>query len=72
MNKLIPGSIKRINESAMAFKQMENIQAFQEAVKALGVPEEEIFQTVDLFERKNLPQVTLCIHAIARLVLSAI
>ena len=41
---------------------------FQAALKKYGVPEEEIFQTADLFERRNIPQVTLCIYALARLV----
>lgn len=30
---------------------------FQAAIKKYGVPEEEIFQTADLFERRNIPQV---------------
>lgn len=41
---------------------------FQAALKKYGVPEEEIFQTADLFERRNIPQVTLCLYALARLV----
>lgn len=36
---------------------MENIERFQKAVKAYGLPQEEIFQTADLFERRNIPQV---------------
>jgi hypothetical protein len=36
---------------------MENIQRFQAAAKNYGVPQEEIFQTADLFERRNIPQV---------------
>lgn len=41
---------------------------FQAAVKKYGLPEEEIFQTADLFERRNIPQVTLCLYALGRLV----
>lgn len=41
---------------------------FQAAIKKYGVPEEEIFQTADLFERRNIPQVTLCLYALARIV----
>lgn len=44
------------------------IHRFQAALKKYGVPEEEIFQTADLFERRNIPQVTLCLYALARLV----
>ena len=39
---------------------------FQTAVRKYGVPDEEIFQTADLFERRNIRQVTLCILALAR------
>lgn len=41
---------------------------FQAAIKKYGVPEEEIFQTADLFERRNIVQVTLCLYSLARIV----
>lgn len=40
---------------------------FQAAIKKYGVPENEIFQTADLFERRNIPQVTVCLYALGRL-----
>jgi len=67
MNKIQPNSIKRIKESGTAFQLMENIQAFQAAIKKYGVPHNEIFQTADLFERRNLKQVTLTMLALARI-----
>lgn len=45
---------------------MENIQAFLSAIKKYGVSDEEVFQTPDLFEARNLSQVTLCLYALAR------
>lgn len=66
MNALKPGSIKKINASALVFKQMENLNNFQQACKAVGVPEMETFQAVDLIERVNLHQVVLCINGLAR------
>jgi hypothetical protein len=42
-----------------AFLLMENIQSFLAAVKKYGVPDEEVFQTPDLFEARNIPQVPL-------------
>jgi len=67
-NKLAPGSVKKIQERGTNFQLMENIQRFQAAVKKYGVPEEEIFQTADLFERRNIPQVTLSLYALGRIV----
>merc|ERR1712002_796862 len=67
MNKIQPNSVKKIQTSGGSFKLMENIQRFQEAVKKYGVPHEEIFQTADLFERRNIPQVVLSIFSLGRL-----
>jgi len=39
---------------------------FQAAIRKYGVGDEEIFQTADLFERRNIRQVCLCLHALAR------
>ena len=45
---------------------MENVQAFLAAAKRYGVPEEEVFQTPDLFEARNIPQVVLCLFSLGR------
>ncbi|KAK2181590.1 hypothetical protein NP493_391g02013 [Ridgeia piscesae] len=66
MNKIVPGSVKRINKKGSNFVLMENHAAFQKAVKAYGVPEEDIFQTVDLFEARNVKQVVKSLMALAR------
>ena len=38
---------------------MENVQAFINAAKSYGVPDEEMFLTPDLFEGRNLSQVSV-------------
>lgn len=53
--------------SLFAIKSHKFIFRFQAAVKKYGVPEEEIFQTADLFERRNIPQVTLCLFSLGRI-----
>ncbi|KAG5881281.1 hypothetical protein JTB14_028660 [Gonioctena quinquepunctata] len=40
---------------------------FQAAAKAYGLPQEEIFQTADLFERRNIAQVALSLFALGRI-----
>ncbi|XP_053208287.1 muscle-specific protein 20-like [Panonychus citri] len=66
MNKLAPGSCKKIATSGPSFKLMENINTFQTAARNYGVPEIDVFQTVDLFEKRNIPQVTQCLLALGR------
>lgn len=71
INKIAPGSVKKIQTKGTNFQLMENIQRFQAAIKKYGVPEEEIFQTADLFERRNIAQVSLCLYSLARIVSSS-
>ncbi|CAG4961182.1 unnamed protein product [Parnassius apollo] len=66
VNNTNPGMVKKVNESKMAFKCMENINAFLEAARQLGVPAQETFQTVDLWERQNLNSVVICLQSLGR------
>lgn len=66
INVLSPGSVRKINQGSLAFKQMENISFFLEAIGRYGVNKADSFQTVDLFEEQNLNQVVSTIHALGR------
>ncbi|CAH1106290.1 unnamed protein product [Psylliodes chrysocephalus] len=66
INKLAPGSIPKINTSGGQFKMMENINNFQAAIKAYGVADIDVFQTVDLWEKKDIAQVTNTLFALGR------
>jgi len=66
MNTLQPNTIKKINNSPLAFKQMENISAFLAVLPAFGVRPEDTFQTADLFEGVNMAAVQVCIENIRR------
>lgn len=68
MNVIKPGSIpeKKISNSKMAFKCMENIGFFLQQAKDMGVLAEETFQTVDLWEKQNILAVVICLQAVAR------
>ena len=61
MNIIKPGSIRRINNSAIPFKQMENVSNFIKSCRAVGVPEYSLFETVDLFELKDVGIVVKCL-----------
>lgn len=66
INVLQPGSVRKIAESKMAFKMMENIGNFLDAAGKFGVQKSDLFQTVDLFEAANMGQVVTAIHALGR------
>jgi hypothetical protein len=66
MNKLQPGIIPKITTKGGDFALRENSGCFNTAAGKYGVPVTELFQTVDLFEKKNIAQVTMTIHAVGR------
>lgn len=68
INILSPNAVPKINSSGGQFKMMENINNFQKALKAYGVPDLDVFQTVDLWEKKDIAQVTNTIFALGRAV----
>jgi hypothetical protein len=66
MNIIKPGSVKKVEHSQMPFKQMENVSNFLKACRTVGVAEFDLFETVDLFELKNIGLVVKCLHALGR------
>ena len=62
-NKIAPGVIRRVNKQKMPFMQMENISNFLRVIKAMGVPEESCFDTVDLFKGSDIGKVVQTVHA---------
>ncbi|PWS23285.1 hypothetical protein DKP78_13835, partial [Enterococcus faecium] len=56
--------IKKIQRSEMAFKQMEQISQFLNAAERYGVTKTDMFQTVDLWEGKDLASVQRTLMAI--------
>ncbi|KAL2096090.1 hypothetical protein ACEWY4_008238 [Coilia grayii] len=59
--------IKKVQHSEMAFKQMEQISQFLAAAERYGVSKTDMFQTVDLWEGKDLASVQRTLMAIASL-----
>ncbi|KAK0406698.1 hypothetical protein QR680_018740 [Steinernema hermaphroditum] len=64
-NALSPGSVRKVNESKMVFKQMENISFFLNFAQQ-HVQKSEIFQTADLFEAQDPNAVLVCLSSLAR------
>ncbi|KPP76399.1 smooth muscle cell-specific protein SM22 alpha-like [Scleropages formosus] len=59
--------IKKIQTSSMAFKQMEQISQFLHAAERYGVSKTDMFQTVDLWEGKDLAAVQRTLMALGSL-----
>lgn len=54
VNKLNPGSVKKINTMNAPFKQRENIEMFLLGCERYGLKAQDLFQVNDLYEAKNL------------------
>ncbi|KAK2881868.1 hypothetical protein Q8A73_022378 [Channa argus] len=59
--------IKNVKSSSMAFKQMEQISLFLKAAENYGITKTDMFQTVDLFEGKDLAAVQRTLLALGSL-----
>lgn len=70
VNKLVPGYVKKINTKGGNFALMENLAAVQKGMREYGLPEDELFQPVDLFEARNIKAVVKSLAALARLCLN--
>lgn len=68
INVLSPNAVPKVNSSGGQFKFMENINNFQKALKEYGVLDIDVFQTVDLYEKKDIANVTNTIFALGRAV----
>merc|ERR1711872_141402 len=66
MNKLSDGSVKKIYTTGSNFKMMENITSLHAAFLVYGVDQVDIFQTNDLFEKRDLGAVTNTMFALDR------
>jgi len=65
--KIEPTSItKKIYDGKVQFLQMDNIATFLKAVSSFGVPQRDQFETVDLYECRDLNLVVNCLFALSQ------
>ncbi|KAI8581736.1 hypothetical protein K450DRAFT_230913 [Umbelopsis ramanniana AG] len=63
-----PGTVRRIfTEKRLQFRHSDNINYFFKAIKLVRLPNIFWFELTDLYERKNIPKVIYCIHALSHL-----
>jgi len=66
VNVIKPNSVRKINTNKQTFKEMENISNFLTACESFGCRRTDLFQTVDLYEAGNIPQVINGIQSLGR------
>jgi Ras GTPase-activating-like protein IQGAP2/3 len=60
-----PSVVKKIYEAPnLQFRHSDNIVFFLAALRKLALPQVFYFETIDLYEKKNIPKVIYCIHAL--------
>ncbi|KAG8994762.1 hypothetical protein FRB94_012577 [Tulasnella sp. JGI-2019a] len=60
--------VKRIFEHPkLQYKHSDNVNYFFVFVRRQGLPESFIFELTDLYNKKNIPKVIYCIHALSHL-----
>ncbi|GAN04190.1 protein kinase [Mucor ambiguus] len=67
VNKLKPGTIKQVGQRDLSFIKMDNITRFLQGARQLGLNSAQLFETIDLFEAKDMTAVIHTILAISRL-----
>ena len=66
VNAIAPGVCARPASSRLPFKQMDNIANYLRACTELGVPSEDLFQTVALYEGQDMGAVVRNLHSLGR------
>ncbi|KAJ8278673.1 hypothetical protein COCON_G00057390 [Conger conger] len=65
INKLQPGSVKKVSQSSQNWHQLENVSNFIKAITSYGLKPHDIFEANDLFESGNMTQVQTTLLALA-------
>ncbi|TPX69027.1 hypothetical protein SpCBS45565_g02717 [Spizellomyces sp. 'palustris'] len=64
-----PEAVKKIFEdrTRLQFRHSDNINYLFEAMRNVGLPDVFFFELTDLYDKKNIPKVIYCIHALSHL-----
>jgi len=65
VNVIQPGIVRKISSGKSPFAKMENIATFLRAIKELGIREEDLFVTINLYEGTNMVSVVSTLWALA-------
>ncbi|EJT97529.1 hypothetical protein DACRYDRAFT_119220 [Dacryopinax primogenitus] len=60
-----PGKV--FEHPRLQWRHSDNVNMFLNYVRGVGLPENFVFEFTDLYEKKNMPKVIYCIHALSYL-----
>eukprot|EP01133_Synstelium_polycarpum_P011899 gene11899-13864_t len=66
INAIKPGTVRRINESTVSFKHLENIGNYLKACAVIGLLDVHLFNSIDLYENKDLALVVNNLAVLAK------
>ncbi|VDO18736.1 unnamed protein product [Heligmosomoides polygyrus] len=66
VNAIQEGTVKKVMKPISNFNCLENLNQFTGACRKLGVKDEETFQSVDLFDGRDLFSVCVTLQSLAR------
>ena len=58
-------TLERFNQRGLHFKHTDNINFWMRAMASIGLPQIFFPTTPDLYDKKNMPKVIYCIHALS-------
>lgn len=68
INEIFGDDSIKFKKSKLAFIEMENIEKFLNFCKKIGVSQDELFQTIDLYEEKDPYQVIMSLQSLSRVI----
>jgi len=66
LNKIKPNTIEKFNTKNVPLAERENIRAYLDGVKKVGLSQSDLFMVSDLYEKKDLTAVWAHINALRR------
>jgi Ras GTPase-activating-like protein IQGAP1 len=65
LKKIFDPDFVKFHETGLHFRHTDNINYFLQALRYVGLPDVFLPETTDVYDRKNMPRVIFCIHALS-------
>ena len=63
--KIFDSDQSKFQEKGLHFRHTDNINYFLRATKSVGLPQIFTPETTDIYDKKNMPRVIFCLHALS-------